>query len=65
LHAWNPAAVAAYVIGAVSTLYAPEGWVVSLWGMLVSIAAYALIYFVASAAGFKVGYAAVRAPDEK
>lgn len=62
LHAWNPAAVAAYVAGAASTFHAPEGWVVSLWGLLVSIACYALLYYGAAAFGVKTGYARVRAP---
>ena len=62
LHAWNPAAILAYLFGAASTFYAPEGWVVSLWGLLVSIASYAMIYFAASAVGVKIGYAAIRAP---
>lgn len=60
LHAWNPAAVAAYVIGAVSTFHAPAGWVVSLWGLLVSMVCYAAVYFLAAAAGRRLGYAGVR-----
>lgn len=60
LHEWNPAAVAAYLVGAASTFVAPDGWVVSLWGLLVSIACYALLYFGAAAFGVKVGYARVR-----
>jgi len=64
LHAWNPAAVVAYLAGAASTFYAPEGWVVSLWGLLVSMACYALLYFGAAAVGLRIGYAGVRsAPD--
>lgn len=60
LHAWNPAAVIAYLVGAVSTFHAPDGWVVSLWGLLVSIACYALLYFGAAVVGVKIGYAQVR-----
>lgn len=61
LHKWNPGAVAAYLVGAFSTFHAPEGWVVSLWGLLVSIVAYAVIYLAAAAVGVKIGYAGVRA----
>lgn len=60
LHDWNPAAVAAYLAGATSTFFAPEGWVVSLWGLLVSIACYALLYFGAASFGVKIGYARMR-----
>lgn len=60
LHAWNPAAFAAYGIGAASTFFAPGGWVPALWGLLVSLAAYALLYYGARAVGVRVGYSRVR-----
>jgi cytosine permease len=59
LHDWNWGAVAAYVIGAVSTFYAPDNWVAGLWGLLVSMVAYLAIYYGAKIAGVRMGYAAV------
>jgi cytosine permease len=60
LHAWNPAAVLAYVAGAASTFATPAGVVPALWGLIVSIVAYAVIYGVMRAGGLKVGYSQVR-----
>jgi cytosine permease len=59
LHVWNPAAVAAYVAGAASTFYTPENMVPGLWGLIVSIVAYAVLYYAAAAAGVRLGYTKV------
>lgn len=56
LHAWNPAAVMAYVIGAGSTFY-PLDWLVpSLQGLLVSMLAYGLLVALMRALGMTTGY---------
>ncbi|MBL8630853.1 MAG: cytosine permease [Rhodospirillaceae bacterium] len=56
LHVWNPVAVIAYVAGAVSTFYTPEWTVPALYGLVVSVITYAVVYYAAAAAGIKVGY---------
>ncbi|MDX2143589.1 MAG: cytosine permease [Rhodospirillaceae bacterium] len=61
LQVWNPASVAAYVIGAVSTFYTPAWAVAGLFGLVVSMIAYAVLYYAAAAIGVKVGYAQVQA----
>ncbi|MDX2222874.1 MAG: cytosine permease [Rhodospirillaceae bacterium] len=59
LHVWNPAAVAAYVAGAASTFFTPENMVPALWGLIVSMIAYAVLYYGAAAAGLRLGYTKV------
>lgn len=56
LHAWNPAAVAAYLLGALSTFF-PLSWLVpSLQGLLVSMLAYGVAVALAQALGYAPGY---------
>lgn len=71
LHVVNGAAIAAYVLGAASTFnklaewgvpaWALPGttWVPALWGLIVSMIAYAVIYFGSAIFGVKLGYAGV------
>jgi cytosine permease len=59
LHVVNPAALLAYLIGAGWTFATPAGWVPALWGLIVSMVAYAAIFYAASAMGMKLGYAGV------
>lgn len=66
LHTWNWAAVLSYAIGAYvaygvtyGVLDLPDILIPSLLGLLVSMVAYAVIYFVAAALNKKVGYASV------
>lgn len=63
LHVWNPAALAAYVLGAAWTFWTPAGWVPALWGLIVSMVAYAVMYFAAAAVGIKLGYSQVEQKD--
>ncbi|MFT7287721.1 MAG: cytosine permease [Halieaceae bacterium] len=56
LHAWNPAAVLAYVVGATSTFYPWEWLVPSLQGLLVSMVAYAVFNLLLRALGKNPGY---------
>lgn len=59
LHAINPAAILAYFIGAGWTFWTPAGWVPALWGLIVSMVAYLVIYYAARAIGQRMGYAQV------
>ncbi len=59
LHTWNPAAVIAYVLGAGSTFYNPESMVPALFGLIVSIISYAVIYYGAALVGIKMGYSQI------
>lgn len=59
LHSWNYAAVASWFIGAASTFYTPSGIVPALWGLIVSMVAYLVIYGVLRMFGIKSGYASV------
>ncbi|MGY8963801.1 MAG: cytosine permease [Rhodospirillales bacterium] len=66
LHTWNWAAVLSYAIGAYvaygvtyGVLDLPDILIPSLLGLVVSMVAYAAIYFVAAAMNKKVGYASV------
>ena len=52
---WNPAAFLAYIIGAGSTFFAPAWSTKALFGLLVSMAAYLILYYLAAAVGFKPG----------
>lgn len=64
---WNPAAIAAYVVGAVAAYAASKGWLPaafnavfpSLLGLLVSIVAYLACYAGAAAMGTRLGHAAL------
>lgn len=56
LHVWNPAAVVAYILGAVSTFYNLEWIVPALFGLIVSMAAYVVVYCAAALMGIKLGY---------
>jgi cytosine permease len=60
LHTWNPAAVFAYVVGAVGTFYTPAWSVPGLFGLVLSMAVYALLFVGASAVGVKLGYSQVQ-----
>lgn len=66
LHTWNWAAVLSYLIGfgiafAVSTerVTVPEVLIPSMLGLVVSMVAYAVIYFIASALNIRLGYASL------
>jgi cytosine permease len=52
LPTWNPAAFVAYVLGAGSTLYAPDWMVPALFGLFVSMLVYALAYQAGNAVGW-------------
>lgn len=60
LHTWNPAALVAYVVGAVSTFYNPASVVPALYGLIVSMVAYVVIYYGAALVGMKMGYSQVQ-----
>lgn len=57
--AWNPVAIAAFVIGAVAAHYPPDWLAAGLWGLVVSMVVYALLYFVAAAVGVRLGHGKV------
>jgi cytosine permease len=61
LHVWNPAAVAAYTIGAISTFFSPAWAVPALFGLIVSMIAYGAFVLLARLFGAKIGYAQVAA----
>ena len=46
----------AYILGAVSTFYNPEWIVPALFGLIVSMAAYVVVYCAAALMGIKLGY---------
>jgi cytosine permease len=54
--AWNPVAIVAFVIGAVAAHYPPDWLAAGLWGLVVSMVAYALLYFAAAAVGVRLGH---------
>lgn len=56
LHAWNPAAVLAYIIGAASTFFPLDSLVPSLQGLLVSMIVYGLLVALVRVVGWSVGY---------
>jgi hypothetical protein len=61
--AWNPLAIVAFAVGAISAYYAP-GWVASgLYGLIVSMVVYAALYLVARGLGVRVGHARAAAGD--
>jgi cytosine permease len=58
LPAWNPLAVAAFAAGVVAAYAFTPPWIAAgLWGLLVSMAAYAVLFLIARAVGFAPGYA--------
>ena len=66
LHTWNWAAIAAYAVGASGAylvsqdiLLSSEVFVPSLFGLVLSMLCYALIYYVAAAMNVRIGYAAI------
>jgi cytosine permease len=57
LPAWNPLAVAAFFIGVVAAYGFTPAWIASgLWGLLVSMAAYIVLFGAARLFGWRVGY---------
>ena len=57
LPAWNPLAVAAFFIGVVAAYGFTPVWIASgLWGLLVSMAAYIVLFGAARLFGWRVGY---------
>jgi cytosine permease len=57
LPAWNPVAVLAFVVGAASA-YASPAWMANgLFGLLVSMAVYAIGYIAVRAMGVRLGHA--------
>jgi cytosine permease len=66
LPSWNPPAVAAFVAGVIAAQAFTPPWIASgLWGLLVSMVAYAVIYGATRMMGLKLGYAAVAARERK
>jgi cytosine permease len=61
LPAWNVLAVIAFMAGAVSAYFAPAWIAAGLFGLLVSMVVYAVLYGMASAAGVKIGHARAEA----
>lgn len=62
LHVWNPAAVAAYIVGAASTFYTPDWAVAGLFGLVMSMIAYGVIVGLAGLGGIKIGYGKIARP---
>ncbi|MBL8645526.1 MAG: cytosine permease [Rhodospirillaceae bacterium] len=60
LQVWNPAAMIAYVVGAASTFYTPVWTVPALYGLIVSMIVYAVVYYAAAIVGVKLGYSQVK-----
>ena len=57
LPAWNPRAVAAFFIGVVAAYGFTPAWIASgLWGLLVSMAVYIVLFGAARLFGWRVGY---------
>ena len=57
LPAWNPLAVAAFFIGVVAAYGFTPAWIASgLWGLLVSMAVYIVLFGSARLLGWRVGY---------
>mgnify|MGYP001332709802 FL=1 len=55
LPAWNPVAVVAFAVGAVSAWFAPPWIANGLLGLLVSMVVYAVLYFFAQMLGIRLG----------
>jgi hypothetical protein len=61
LPAWNPAAVLAFAAGVVAAYAYTPAWMASgLWGLLVSMGAYVVLFGGARLFGLRFGYAKVR-----
>jgi len=64
LPSWNPPAVAAFAAGVIAAQAFTPPWIASgLWGLLVSMVAYTVIYGATRMLGWKLGYAAVAARE--
>jgi len=58
LPAWNPIAIASFAAGVVAANAFSPPWIASgLWGLLVSMAAYLVLFGAARAFGWRLGYA--------
>jgi cytosine permease len=57
LPAWNPVAVVAFAVGAVSAWFAPPWIANGLLGLLVSMVVYGLLYLLARVLGVRLGHA--------
>jgi cytosine permease len=57
LPAWNPIAVVAFATGAASAWFSPSWIANGLFGLLVSMAAYAILYAATGALGVRLGHA--------
>ncbi len=57
LPAWNPIAVGAFVVGAVSAFYSPAWIANGLYGLLVSMVVYGVLYLLAGVLGVRLGHA--------
>lgn len=57
LPAWNPIAVAAFAIGAASAWFSPPWIANGLFGLLVSMVAYGVLYALTGALGIRLGHA--------
>ena len=57
LPAWNPIAVVAFAIGAASAWFAPPWIANGLFGLLVSMVAYGVLYALTGALGIRLGHA--------
>jgi len=58
LPTWNPAAFIAYFAGAAGSFMAPEWIMGSLFGLMVSMVVYVIVYYLGLALGFERKYAA-------
>ncbi|MFZ9903832.1 MAG: cytosine permease [Steroidobacteraceae bacterium] len=66
LPSWNPPAVAAFAAGVIAAQAFTPPWIASgLWGLLVSMAAYVVIFGVTRLMGLKFGYSAVATREHK
>ncbi|TFG83398.1 MAG: hypothetical protein E4H19_11645 [Chromatiales bacterium] len=57
LPAWNPIAVLSFAVGAVSTWFSPDWIANGLFGLLVSMVVYGLLYLLANVLGVRLGHA--------
>lgn len=61
--AWNPLAIVAFAVGAISAYSAPGSLASGLYGLIVSMVVYAALYLVARGLGVRVGHARAAAGD--
>ncbi len=64
LPTWNPVAVLAFAVGATSAFYSPPWIANGLFGLLVSMLVYGLLYRVAGGLGIRLGHARAVAESE-